>query len=61
MRSSETRSKGVVTWKGNRNVSSLAGKPVRIRVRDLKDADLFAFSLLPPTRRGDFQSPSWGA
>ncbi len=33
---------GVVTWKGNRNVSSLAGKPVRIRFV-LKDADLFAF------------------
>ena len=33
---------GVVTWKGNRDVSSLAGKAVRIRFV-LKDADLFAF------------------
>ena len=33
---------GVVTWKGNRDVASLAGKPVRIRFV-LKDADLYAF------------------
>ena len=33
---------GVVTWKGQRDVSSLAGKPVRIRFV-LKDADLYAF------------------
>ena len=33
---------GVVTWNGNRDVSSLAGNPVRIRFV-LKDADLYAF------------------
>ena len=32
---------GVVTWEGNRDVSSLAGQPVRIRFL-LKDADLYA-------------------
>ncbi|NOZ19951.1 MAG: hypothetical protein GXP25_02570, partial [Planctomycetes bacterium] len=31
-----------VTWKNGTNVSSLAGKPVRLRVR-LKDADLYSF------------------
>ena len=33
---------GVVSWQGNRDVSSLAGKPVRIRFV-LNDADLYAF------------------
>ena len=33
---------GSVSWKGNQDVSSLAGKPVRIRFI-LKDADLYSF------------------
>jgi hypothetical protein len=32
----------VVAWKNGSDVSSLAGKPIRLRFR-LKDADLFAF------------------
>lgn len=31
-----------VSWKGNTNVASLAGKPIRLRIQ-LKDADLFSF------------------
>jgi len=31
-----------VSWKGGTDVSGLAGKPVRLRVR-LKDADLYSF------------------
>ncbi len=33
---------GVVSWKNGPDVSSLAGKPVRLRL-ELKDADLFSF------------------
>ena len=33
---------GSVSWKGSQDVSSLAGKPVRIRFI-LKDADLYSF------------------
>ncbi len=35
----------VVSWKNGSDVSSLAGKPVRLRFR-LKDADLFAFQFV---------------
>lgn len=35
-----------VMWKAGGNVSTLAGKPVRLRF-DLKDADVFAFQFLP--------------
>lgn len=35
----------VVSWKGGSDVSKLAGKPVRLRIR-LKDADLFAFQFV---------------
>jgi len=31
----------VVSWKGNTDVSSMTGKPVRLRIR-LKDADLYS-------------------
>ena len=31
-----------VKWRGSEDVSALAGKPVRLRVR-LKDADLYSF------------------
>jgi len=31
-----------VTWKGGRNLSSVAGQPVRLRIQ-LKDADLYSF------------------
>lgn len=37
----------VVSWKGGADVSSLAGKPVRIRFV-LKDADVFAFQFASP-------------
>ena len=33
----------VATWKGNRDVSRLAGKPVRLRIK-LQDADLFSLN-----------------
>jgi hypothetical protein len=36
----------VVSWKNGSDVSSLAGKPVRLRFR-LKDADLYAFQFVP--------------
>ncbi len=36
----------VVSWKSGSNVSSLSGKPVRLRFR-LKDADLFALQFFP--------------
>jgi hypothetical protein len=35
-----------VTWKSGKNLSVLAGKPIRIRFH-LKDADLFSFSFRP--------------
>ena len=35
----------VVAWKGGEDVSSLAGKPVKLRFR-LKDADLFSFQFV---------------
>jgi hypothetical protein len=37
----------VVSWKGGDDVSSLAGKPVRLRFV-LKDADVFAFQFASP-------------
>jgi hypothetical protein len=37
----------VVSWKGSGDVSSLAGKPVRLRFV-LKDADVFAFQFASP-------------
>jgi hypothetical protein len=36
----------VVNWKGGANLSTLAGKPVRLRFT-LKDADVFAFRFTP--------------
>ncbi|MEO6785158.1 MAG: hypothetical protein ABI318_03405, partial [Chthoniobacteraceae bacterium] len=36
----------IVTWKNGADVSSLAGKPVRLRFV-LKDADLFALRFMP--------------
>ena len=36
---------GARAWKNGSDVSSLAGKPVRLRFR-LKDADLFAFQFI---------------
>ncbi|OHB77495.1 MAG: hypothetical protein A2W31_12170 [Planctomycetes bacterium RBG_16_64_10] len=36
----------VVSWKNGADVSSLAGKPIRLRFR-LKDADLFALQFVP--------------
>jgi hypothetical protein len=38
----------VVLWKGGSDVSSLAGKPVRLRFV-IKDADLFSFRFVAPT------------
>ena len=35
-----------VKWRDGSDVSSLAGKPVRLRVR-LKDADLYSFQFVP--------------
>ena len=35
----------VVSWKNGSDLSSLAGKPIRLRFR-LKDADLFAFQFV---------------
>ena len=34
-----------VTWKSGTDVSSLAGKPVRLRFR-MKDADLYSFQFV---------------
>ena len=36
----------VVSWKSGSDVSSLAGKAIRLRFR-LKDADLFALQFVP--------------
>ena len=35
-----------VTWKGDGDLSRLAGQPVRLRIR-LKDADLYALRFAP--------------
>ena len=31
-----------ITWKGNRDVGKLAGRPIRLRF-EIKDADLYSF------------------
>jgi hypothetical protein len=35
-----------VQWKAGGDVSSLAGRPVRLKI-ELKDADLFSFRFMP--------------
>jgi hypothetical protein len=40
----------VVSWRSGPDVSSLAGRPVRLRVR-MQDADLYSFRFVPPPIR----------
>ncbi len=41
-----------VTWKDNKDMSSLAGKPVRLRF-EIKDADIFSFQFTDSVRKTD--------